>query len=243
MFGGIKMTLQPPKKRTLVEQIVSQLERLIEEGIWPVGERIPAEPELVKELGVSRNTVREAIHALIHAGMLRTRQGDGTYVCSASSLTPVLARRLERSKLSETLEVRAALEQEGARLAALRRTPDDITQIKAAYEDCRKAEEEGNIACYIRSDYIFHKEIIAAAHNSILSDLYDSISEAVEQVLTYGSGSLDLIRKHSVLNGRLVAAIIAQDGAESMGVVRTYIDATHEMLLEDREGGNELHHE
>ncbi|MEI0737966.1 GntR family transcriptional regulator [Paenibacillus sp. JTLBN-2024] len=69
------MTLQRPTKQTLVEQIAAQLEQLIEDGTWPVGERIPAEPELVKELGVSRNTIREAIHALIHAGMLRTRQG------------------------------------------------------------------------------------------------------------------------------------------------------------------------
>ncbi|MDR0267720.1 FadR/GntR family transcriptional regulator [Paenibacillus sp.] len=237
------MTLQRPTKRTLVEQIVSELERLIEDGTWPVGERIPTEPELVKELGVSRNTIREAVHALIHAGMLRTRQGDGTYVCSTSCLTPILVRRVERSKLSETLEVRSALEQEGARLAALRRTPDDIARIKLAYDNCRKAEEDGNIACYIRSDYMFHKEIIAAAHNSILSDLYDSISEAVEQVVTFGCGNLELTRQHSELNERLVQAIIAQDEAGSADAVRAYIDASRAMLLKNREGGTELQHE
>ncbi|GIP30038.1 GntR family transcriptional regulator [Paenibacillus sp. J23TS9] len=237
------MTLQRPTKRTLVEQIVSQLEQLIENGTWPVGERIPAEPELVKELGVSRNTIREAVHALIHAGMLRTRQGDGTYVCSSSSLTPVLARRLERSKLSETLEVRSALEQEGARLAALRRTAEDIERIQSAYVDYRKAEEEGDIEAFTRVDYAFHKEIINAAHNSILSDLYDSISEAVQQVVIYGSGHLALTRLHAEFNERLIQAIIAQDEAGSADSVRAYIDASREMLLKDIQGGNELHHE
>ncbi|WP_136608296.1 FadR/GntR family transcriptional regulator [Paenibacillus dokdonensis] len=237
------MTLQRPTKRTLVEQIVSQLEQLIENGTWPVGERIPAEPELVKELGVSRNTIREAVHALIHAGMLRTRQGDGTYVCSSSSLTPVLARRLERSKLSETLEVRSALEQEGARLAALRRTAEDIERIQSAYVDYRKAEEEGDIEAFTRVDYAFHKEIINAAHNSILSDLYDSISEAVQQVVSYGSGHLTLTRLHAEFNERLIQAIIAQDEAGSADSVRAYIDASREMLLKDIQGGNELHHE
>lgn len=237
------MTLQRPTKRTLVEQIVAQLEQLIENGTWPVGERIPAEPELVKELGVSRNTIREAIHALIHAGMLRTRQGDGTYVCSASSLTPVLTRRLERSKLSETLEVRSALEQEGARLAALRRTPEDIARIRAAYEECIRSEAKGDFEGYIRADYDFHREIIAAAHNSILSDLYDSISEAVQQVLTYSSSHLCLLELHSEYNARLIESIVAQSEARSADAVRDYIDASRSILLKDTQGGNEQHHE
>ncbi|MEC0241619.1 FadR/GntR family transcriptional regulator [Paenibacillus dokdonensis] len=237
------MALQRPTKRTLVEQIVSQLEQLIENGTWPVGERIPAEPELVKELGVSRNTIREAVHALIHAGMLRTRQGDGTYVCSSSSLTPILARRLERSKLSETLEVRSALEQEGARLAALRRTVEDITRIQSANDDRRKAIEAEDTEASIHADYLFHREIINAAHNSILSDLYDSISEAVQQVVTYGSSHLALTRLHTEYNERLIQAIIAQDETGSADSVRAYIEASREMLQKDIQGGNELHHE
>lgn len=237
------MTLQRPTKRTLVEQIVAQLEQLIENGTWPVGERIPAEPELVKELGVSRNTIREAIHALIHAGLLRTRQGDGTYVCSASSLKPVLSRRLERSKLSETLEVRSALEQEGARLAARRRTPEDIGKIRSAYEACVRAEASEDIELHVQADYAFHKEIIAAAHNSILSDLYDSISEAVRQVVTYGSSRLCLLRLHSELNARLVESIANRDEDRSAEAVREYIDASRSILLQDTQGGNEQHHE
>lgn len=237
------MTLQRPTKQTLVEQIAAQLEQFIEDGTWPVGERIPAEPELVKELGVSRNTIREAIHALIHAGMLRTRQGDGTYVCSASSLAPALTRRLERSKLSDTLEVRSALEQEGARLAALRRTPEDIVRIRSAYEACIRAEAAGDIEGYIRADYEFHKEMIAAAHNPILSDLYDSISESVRQVVSYGSGHLCLLELHSELNARLIEAIVAQDESRSAEAVRDYLDASRTVLLKEIQGGDKTHHE
>ncbi|MWV46760.1 FCD domain-containing protein [Paenibacillus sp. HJL G12] len=237
------MNLQRPTKRTLVEQIVAQLEQLIENGTWPVGERIPAEPELVQELGVSRNTIREAVHALIHAGMLRTRQGDGTYVCSSSSLTPALTRRLERSKLSDTLDVRFALEQEGARLAALRRTPEDIIQIRSAYEDYRKAEDEGDIDSFIRADCVFHSRIIAAAHNSILCDLYESIGEAVQQVVSYGRDYLALQQVHAELNKCLIEKIIEQDAAGSAETVRKYIDASRDMLLKDIQGGKEEHHE
>ena len=66
---------------------------MIESGKWGVGMRIPAEPELMNELNVSRNTLREAIRALIHAGLLKTKQGDGTYVCSSSALGAVLKKR------------------------------------------------------------------------------------------------------------------------------------------------------
>lgn len=235
--------LQRPMKRTLVEQIVAQLEELIENGTWPVGDRIPAEPELVKELGVSRNTIREAIHALIHAGMLRTRQGDGTYVCSSSSLTPALTRRLERCELSDTLDVRSALEQEGARLAALRHTPEDLERIRSAYQQVRYAWEERDFEHLIRLDYAFHSAIIAAAHNAILSDLYDSISEAVQMAVHDGSTSLELLRIHAELNEQLVEGIVARNAAGAADTVRAYIDASRTMLLQDIEGGNEIHHE
>ncbi|MGN7359904.1 FadR/GntR family transcriptional regulator [Paenibacillus sp. SAF-054] len=235
--------LQRLTKRTLVEQIVAQLERLIENGTWQVGERIPAEPELVKELGVSRNTIREAVHALIHAGMLRTRQGDGTYVCSSSSLAPALTRRLERSKLGDTLDVRSALEQEGARLAALRRTPEDMGRIRSAFEDYCRAEREQEVERLIRSDYAFHNAVIAAAHNSILSDLYESIREAVQQVVTYGGAHLALLKYHTEMNERLMQAIAAQDAEGSAEAVRSYIDISRDMLLKQIEGGNEWHHE
>ncbi|MBW7458333.1 GntR family transcriptional regulator, partial [Paenibacillus sepulcri] len=78
--------LQQPTRLTLVEQVARQIEAMIESGDWAVGTRIPAEPELMTQLQVSRNTLREAIRALIHAGLLKTRQGDGTYVSSSSAL-------------------------------------------------------------------------------------------------------------------------------------------------------------
>lgn len=64
----------------------------IENSEWQVGMRIPPEPELMEQLQVSRNTLREAIRALTYAGLLKTRQGDGTYVCSSSVLGSVIKK-------------------------------------------------------------------------------------------------------------------------------------------------------
>ncbi|GAB3853048.1 hypothetical protein GCM10029963_43650 [Micromonospora andamanensis] len=112
----------PPRGRR-VRETIAQLRQRIMDGEWPVGGRIPTEPQLVEALGVGRNTVREAVRALAHAGVLECRQGSGTYVLSTDELAPVVARRLTDDRMTEVIEVRRAFEVEAARLAARRRTP------------------------------------------------------------------------------------------------------------------------
>src|SRR5699024_2510610 len=126
-FGGTKM-FKKANRMSLVEQVVSQIEHLIESGHWSVGDRLPPEMELMKEFDVSRNTLREAIRALVHAGLLETKQGSGTIVKSTSALGVALHRQVEKSNLYETLEVRLALEREAAQLAALRRNEEDLQE-------------------------------------------------------------------------------------------------------------------
>jgi DNA-binding FadR family transcriptional regulator len=83
---------------SLVDSAVAELRSAVARGEWPVGERIPTEPRLSEQFGVGRNTVREAVRVLVHAGLLETRQGDGTYV--RARLDPAEAlRRVERSTL------------------------------------------------------------------------------------------------------------------------------------------------
>src|SRR6202034_1339620 len=79
------MPLTSLRRSPLVELAVSQLREQVLSGQWPVGGRLPAETELAQRLEVGRSTVREAVRALVHAGLLETRQGSGTYV---RSLTP-----------------------------------------------------------------------------------------------------------------------------------------------------------
>ncbi|MFL6532108.1 MAG: FadR/GntR family transcriptional regulator, partial [Pseudomonas sp.] len=72
--------ISPLIKRSLVDQALEQLRQRISDGVWAVGQRLPTEPELVAELGISRNTVREAMRVLAFSGLIEIRQGDGSYV-------------------------------------------------------------------------------------------------------------------------------------------------------------------
>lgn len=72
--------ISPLIKRSLVDQALDQLRQRINSGAWQVGERLPTEPELCAELGISRNTVREAMRVLAFSGLIEIRQGDGSYL-------------------------------------------------------------------------------------------------------------------------------------------------------------------
>ncbi|XLM20246.1 GntR family transcriptional regulator, partial [Chromobacterium piscinae] len=91
---------------------------------------MPTEPELAEELGISRNTVREAIRVLLYAGLLEVRQGDGTYVRAVVNPGEAM-RSISRASLREHLEVRCLLEESAARLAAERAGAGDMARIAA----------------------------------------------------------------------------------------------------------------
>lgn len=85
------MPLITPPARTS-SLVVDRMSQLIRDGQWPMGTRIPSEPELVELFGVGRNTIREAVRALEHAGLLAPRRGDGTYVCGRNPLAGAISR-------------------------------------------------------------------------------------------------------------------------------------------------------
>lgn len=76
-------------KRSLVELAVDRMRERIVLGDWQVGQRLPTEPELALQLGISRNTVREAMRVLAFSGLVEIRQGDGSYLRTAQD--PLLA--------------------------------------------------------------------------------------------------------------------------------------------------------
>src|SRR5215467_9419137 len=114
------------------------MRQAIRTGDWAVDQRIPPEPELVSALGVGRNTVREAVRALSHAGLLEVRQGDGTFVRATSEISGAV-RRLCGDELREVRQVRRLLEVEGARLATAHRTDADLASMSEALADRNRA--------------------------------------------------------------------------------------------------------
>ncbi|MEV0599046.1 FCD domain-containing protein [Streptomyces sp. NPDC050315] len=206
------MPLTPsPRRSALADQVIAQLRAQITAGEWPVGERIPTEPELVEQLGVARNTVREAVRALAHNGLLDIRQGSGTYVVATSELAGVMNRRFADADPRHVAELRSALEAEAARRAAERRTEADIKQLDAALVRREQAWESGAAAAFVEADATLHMAIVAASHNDVLAELYADLGGVLREFLRADVGE-ELRPEWHMDHSRLVDAIREGDG-------------------------------
>ncbi|WP_323147138.1 FadR/GntR family transcriptional regulator [Pseudomonas marginalis] len=169
--------IAPLIKRSLVDQALEQLRWRISEGRWAIGERLPTEPELAAELGISRNTVREAMRVLAFSGLIETRQGDGSYLRSMTDPLGAM-RALSHCTLEQAQETRQILEVEAVGLAAVRRTEADLTALHEALK-ASAVLYHGDLEAYISADLLFHKRLVDAAHNPALSELYQYFSAIV----------------------------------------------------------------
>jgi DNA-binding FadR family transcriptional regulator len=206
-----------------VRQVIDQLREQVTTGAWPVGGRIPTEPQLVEALGVGRNTVREAVRALVHAGVLECRQGSGTYVVSADELSGAVSRRLASAQVAEAVEVRRAFEVEAARLAAQRRTREDLAALDGALGDREAAWRSGRVADFVEADAVLHAAIVAAAHNGMLAELYASFGSATRATIADGVGA-ELHQDKYVDHSRLVAAIRAGDPTRAAAEAGAFLE-------------------
>lgn len=172
------MVQKPVKRYSLSRQVADQLEKMIANGTYSIGDRIQTEPELAEMFGVSRNTVRESVKALAAEGILTVKQGDGTYVRANNRFHANMSMKYEQSPLKDILETRNALEIAIAHLASQRRTAADLKQLKTTLEARRQFSETKKENTMV--DIRFHMAIAEACHNKILIDLYHSISAYLE---------------------------------------------------------------
>ncbi len=133
-------TREPPSTQTLSHGITEKLMRRIVDHVYPVDSRLPTERDLAAEFGVTRHVVREALKRLEAVGLVRIRQGSGIYVqdvrlTGGLDMFNVLIRKEDGSInfafLKDVLEFRGNLFRPIARLAATRRTDEELRQIKA----------------------------------------------------------------------------------------------------------------
>jgi DNA-binding FadR family transcriptional regulator len=178
--------IQPAPIRTarragLIDQVIEQLREQITTGRWPVGSRIPTESELAQLTATSRNTVREAVQSLVHAGLLERRQGSGTYVLASSELAGAVSRRVAGARHRDVLEVRRTLEAGIARLAAARRTDEDVARMHSLLAARAEARQAGDIDDLVTIDVELHRAIAQATHNPVLTELYENLLDALQE--------------------------------------------------------------
>ena len=165
------------------DAVVSELETRILEGSLKPGVRLTSERELAVELGVSRPSLREAIHKRVSKGLLTTRHGGGTYVTDrleAPFVGPWQEMLEGHPKIqSDLLEFREMLESQAAKLAAERTTEADIERLDAAYATLDSVYTANDLSACIDADVAFHQAIAEAAHNVLIGHLASSLLRVI----------------------------------------------------------------
>ena len=242
--------LKPVRRRGpgVTEDAIERIRELVASGAWGPGTRLPREVDLAKQLGLSRNSLREAVRALSQARVLEVRQGDGTYVSSLDPgelLKPTLSAThlLQGRTVLELFEVRRMLEPEAAALAAQRGDAEVAAALEAELDRMVAAGDSADDL--VEADAAFHDVIAHAPGNGVLRALLRSLSTStVRARLWHGiadRGALDQAREE---HRRIYEAIAAGDAdlarasallhiATNENWLREHLDPADDVPLED----------
>jgi GntR family transcriptional repressor for pyruvate dehydrogenase complex len=196
----------------VTDEAIRRIREMITSGDLGPGDRLPPEKELSERLGLSRNSLREAVKALEVIRVLDVRRGDGTYVTSLEprllleAMSFVVDLHTDRSVL-EIFGVRRILEPAAAALAARTMTPETVSRLEGLIDE---AAAVGGIENLVQHDLEFHQTIVEASGNEYLSRLVESMSSgtvrarvwrgitqhgATDRTISEHRGILDALRR------------------------------------------------
>jgi GntR family transcriptional repressor for pyruvate dehydrogenase complex len=219
-----KLMLTPAPRRKLSETVADQLLAAVRE--LPPGTKVPSERELTKELGVGRSTVREALNGLAMLGIVEIRHGQGVFVTGEplqNSEPSAIASALERGVTNEFIEARLIVEVEVARLAARRRTDEDLAAMAAALI-VQEKRLGGDIDAIVETAASFNVLLADCAHNEVLRAMIQSfVTLMVERgprvYSLEGFGEWDLQEHRG-----LYAAVLDRDAERAAKLMREHIE-------------------
>lgn len=181
--------MQPANNGTVVENVLYQIRNAIASGRFRSGDRLPSEFELMKELNVGRNSLREAMKILSAIGIVEIRRGDGTYICSEVKPsfidTVAYSVLLESSSAEELIEFRQTLDEDVLRMAVRKATDEDIQQLQDYINQMRTKFDDGEIGAAARFDYLFHQYLARCTRNRLMERMvlgvYNLFERSIEK--------------------------------------------------------------
>ncbi len=232
-------TEKTKKSLSRLEVVLDHIKHQIADGTLQAGTQLPPELELARELGVSRTPVREAMKVLAAAGVVEVRHGHGTFVTNGAqaSLGQLLLFEIYMKDTTprKLMEVRTIFERSAAELAAQRRTPEDLQEMRACIERLRPlaAADPLDFDATLAADLDFHRAIYRAAKNALVETLANFVLNMVSGWLrrSHANGGLrDTVRLHEIM----YAMIEAQNsgGARECYGVEANMEHFRQMLEE-----------
>jgi DNA-binding FadR family transcriptional regulator len=221
----------------LAIQLVHAMTEQIRSGRLKAGDKLPTEAAIMKDFGVSRTVVREAISRLQASGWVDTRHGIGTFVLQQSNHPSFRISAEHMGTLREVialLEFRISIETEAAALAAVRRTPENLTELQSALLEFNSAIDQGRDA--VTADHRFHQEIARATQNHHFTDLMNSLGAGViprariSSILSTDPERVSYLKRVNQEHESIYNAIADQDVEAARAAMRTHLANSRERL-------------
>lgn len=228
---------EPRRHRKLAAGLVETLGRRIREGQMRAGDRLPTEATIMKEFGVSRTVVREALSKLQAAGQVQTRHGIGTFVIGAGSGAPFRIDPEQLATLREViavLELRIGLETEAAGLAALRRHASHVHAMRQTLRAFAETIEHSGDA--VQADFELHMEIARASQNVHFVELMTYLGtmliprSRLNTAGIIGQDRREYLQRVHAEHESIVDAIANQDPEAARAAMRTHLSNSRERL-------------
>ena len=170
--------------RHLPDEIAASINGQVQRGELQPGDRLPSERELCEQFSVSRSVVREALSQLRSDGIFEAKRGSGAYVLERDQRQSFRMQDVaidERDSLALVMELIVTVEVAATRLAAIRRTADDLKLIRRALIGMEY--EIANDRLGDEQDFAFHQAIVAATHNPHFVALSAHIEQGARRVI------------------------------------------------------------
>lgn len=226
----------------ITDEAINKIRQMIVSGELRPGDRLPREADLAERLGLSRNSLREAVKALALIRVLDVRQGDGTYV---TSLDPALLLESmgfvvelhQDSSVLEMFDVRKILEPAAAARAARHMTEQEIADAQALLDSL---PAEPSVEELVANDMEFHQLIARGSRNEVLCSLVDGLKQPTYRARVWrGFTQVGSVKRTLAEHRAMLDAIAAHDPDVAASWMTVHISGVEHWLRKTLEASFE----
>jgi GntR family transcriptional repressor for pyruvate dehydrogenase complex len=222
------------QKRTLSGEVVEQILSMIHSNHLKPGDRLPSERELSRAFKIGRSSLREAIKILEATGLVRNTTRGKEICLPRSAKIPAFSLAADVTNIREVFEARKVIEIELSGLAAERASPEEIAVMRQAL-----IAEGASLSVVAAADIAFHRALARSAHNSVLSEVYNSITGLLFQHFKYyplswahrTEGPAQFVERVNKYHLAIIEAIESNDVAGAKLAMQRHLDRAEAGLL------------
>lgn len=219
----------------MVDEVITSFLDEVEKGNFKYGERLPSQESLAKYFDVSRIVLREAFSRLSASGMITFKQGKGTYLHKAE-LAGLMPKEFSRmffgnvDNIYSIIEARKIIEKETSRLAAMRRTPENLKEIESTIVQMQSVKD--NPITYAKWDLEFHLAVAKASQNIVLQQILHVIKESYWDEMLKVFGLPDTISTTSHDHQQIYEAIKAGNSKQAFRLMESHLSYSENIASE-----------